>query len=345
LPGDDESTGAAETTTLTGNLRLSTTGLAQPRGGRISGGDMREAGSVVFRLGILLLCSLVCSMDGDMRRILPCSIACLLLVWLVPHSRAACIEYSAAGNIRPDAGTVELWYELPFDVSAIRPDEVWMPGFLFYVRKEQGEVASAKLLLRFQSIPAVKSPEGTVTRARSDGICVSPKGDGMYFTYEQLGVQGNEANHIAVSWDGDRTWGYSNGKQLFEVKPGSGGNYTVPQLFKFNPYESVIRLGLSSSPQLLRIYALRISCLPRTFSPMTAVPRPREEMDTLLLDEFSNIEDDGGTTSTIPNKSSPLVRNGTGTISGLWHTGSSQFGKYIALWPADVKLETLIPSQ
>ena len=119
----------------------------------------------------------------------------------------------------------------------------------------------------------------------------------------------------------------------------------MPQLFEFNPYGSVIRLGLSSSPQLLRIYALRISSLPRTFSPMTAVPRPKEEMDTLFLDDFSNIEDEGGTTTTIPIKSSPMVRNGRGTVNGLWHAGSSESGKYIALWPADVKLETLIPSQ
>jgi len=278
------------------------------------------------------------------RHVLLARVVLLSITWLVCHTEAACLEYPAAGNIRAEAGTVEVWYELPFDVTAVRPAEVWMPGYLFYVRQEDAGVESANLLLRLQSIPAVRSADGTVTRARTDGICCSPKGDGMYFTYEQLGIKGQQVNHIAISWDGDRVWGISNGKQFFATNPGSGGNYTVPQLFQFSPYESVICLGLSAPAQLMRIYALRISNCPRSFSAMTAIPQPKEDVSTLLLDDFSTLKEGGASTTTVPCKSSPMVREGRGTIKGLWHTGSTDFGKYVALWPADAKLEALIPA-
>ena len=126
-----------------------------------------------------------------------------VLTLMAISAAAAELEYPAAGNIRPEAGTVEIWYELPFDVTAVKPTELWLPAHLFYVEGNDGRNRS--LALRFQSLPAVKNDQGAMTRPRTDGLCISAKGGGVYLNNQRLDDETRKpsadclcSSHVAV---------------------------------------------------------------------------------------------------------------------------------------------------
>jgi hypothetical protein len=273
----------------------------------------------------------------------PAGFGLTLALLLIPAVHAATIEYPAAGNIRADAGTLELWCEVPFDVATVTPSDLWLPSHAFFLQQE-GD-ALLYLLFRFQSIPEVKNADGTLLKQRTDGVCFSAKGDAAYFRYGELGIKGNEPIHLAFTWDGADMSGFCNGKQTYLSKPGTAGDMTVAAVFKFDPNRSFMRIGLSNSPELLRVYAVRISNTPHAFKPMQALPKPQVEMDTLFFDDFSSIKTDDKGATVIPRKAAPMVREGVGILKGGWHKGTSAFGNYVALWPAETPLKALIPAK
>lgn len=262
-------------------------------------------------------------------KVILCSV--LLAMTATSSGPAASIQYPALGNLRAEAGTVETWYELPFDFTRIKPETLWLPGVPF--RVADGTTQETPLLLRFQSIPAAHDEQGQVKRPRTDGICYSANGDASYFTYEALKIRSDQPNHLAIAWEGPEQWFYSNGHLIEHRKAGQGGGLGEP-LLAVKPERSAIVIGERASPrQLLKLHAIRVSRWPLQFEPFATLPAPKADISTLLLDRFANIQQEpGGRTRLLPEHiSSPEPLN-AGELQGEWHRAHSTFGDCIALY-------------
>ncbi|MBI4025635.1 MAG: hypothetical protein HY360_11695 [Verrucomicrobia bacterium] len=261
---------------------------------------------------------------------------------------AASVVYPTAGNLRPEAGSVEIWFELPFDARRLKPAELWIPSMLFRLTPDEGS-SEMSLLLRFQSLPDILGKSGELVKQGMRGLCSSPKGGAEYIPYEDAGIHGNRPHHLAYTWEHDVVWLYADGRQIAWFQPGVRGDSLVDPLFHFDPYASVICLGSRYGPQLVRLYALRISNVPLKFSPMEKVKPPQAnpvpDVNVLLFDDFSRIEKAGrGQAVTMPAKQSRLTDEGNGKVVGEWSEGASSFGHYLGLYPADTSIERLLPA-
>lgn len=271
----------------------------------------------------------------------------MALGWTFSAS-AASVVYPTAGNLRPEAGSVEIWYELPFDARGLRPADLWIPAMLFRVTPDEGS-NEMSLLLRFQSLPDVLGKGGELVKQGMRGLCCSPKGGAEYIPYEEAGIHGNRVHHLACTWEHDIVWLYADGRQIAWFQSGVRGDSLVEPLFKFDPYASEICLGSRYGPQLVRLYALRISNVPLKFSPMEKVKPPQDspvpDANVLLFDDFSRIEKSGeGQAVTVPAKRSRLINEGNGRLFGDWCEGSSAFGHYLGLYPAEPPIDRLLPA-